>query len=186
MYDVMQRIAEISERFGLRRHNAKTETPTNIFEDEMADIERTRSRELLSSAKDPSEYTKEDINKIADYYARKNDVPEALVKSMISVESDYDPLAVSPKGAMGLMQIMPVVAGEMEVDDPFSPEQNIEAGTGYFKKLLNYYGDDYTKALAAYNAGMGTVDRADGVPNINETKRYIDKVIATYLENSKK
>jgi soluble lytic murein transglycosylase-like protein len=149
-------------------------------------MERVKNQELLVSAKDPSEYTKDDINKIADHYARKNKIPEALVRSMISVESSYDPLAVSHKGAMGLMQIMPAVAGEMNVDDPFSPEQNVEAGTGYLKKLINYYNGDYTKALAAYNSGMGTVDRANGVPNINETKRYIDKVVTAYLENSEK
>jgi len=185
MYIVMQRVAELKERFGLKRHNVKVEPESN-FEQELFNLDRIKNRELLSAAKDPAEYTKDDINRIADHYARKNKIPEALVRSMISVESSYNPLAVSPKGAMGLMQIMPVVAGEMNVDDPFSPEQNVEAGTGYFKKLLNYYDEDYTKALAAYNAGMSTVDRAGGVPNINETKRYIDKVISTYLENSKR
>ena len=185
MYDVMLRIAELQERFGLKRHNVQTETPTSSFEhglNEILNIERTNNGEL----KNPSEYTREDINRIADYFARQNNIPEDLIRSMISVESSYNPLAVSPKGAMGLMQIMPVVAGEMNVDDPFSPMQNIEAGTGYLRRLLDRYNEDYTLSLAAYNAGMGNVDRVGGVPNFKETKRYIDKVVSTYLENSQK
>ena len=185
MYEVMLRIAELQDRFGLRRHNVQTETPANSFEhglNEMLNMENMNNGEL----RHPSEYTREDINRIADHFARHNNIPEALVRSMISAESSYNPMAVSPKGAMGLMQIMPVVAGEMGVDDPFSPTQNIEAGTGYFRRLLDRYNDDYTLALAAYNAGMGNVDRAGGVPNFRETKQYIDKVISTYLENSQK
>jgi soluble lytic murein transglycosylase-like protein len=179
MYNVMQRIAELSERFGLKRHNV--EAPAGNFKNELDNY-----IESMGSAKDPSEYTKEDINKIAAYYARKNDIPPALVKSMISVESSYNPLAVSPKGAMGLMQLMPVIVGEMKVDDPFSPEQNIRAGAGHFRRLLNHYNNDLPKSLAAYNAGMGAVDRAGGVPNFRETKNYIDRVVSTYLENSKR
>ena len=182
MYSIMRRISDLKERFGLMPPKKPIETPENSFENEL----NIRNREFISSGRAPSEYTKEDINKIAEHFALQNGISPALIKSMIAVESSFNPTAISPKGAMGLMQLMPATAGEMNVSDPFSPIQNIEAGTGYFRMLLDRYDDDVTKALAAYNAGMGRVDRAGGVPNIRETKNYIDRVISTYQEHTRR
>jgi soluble lytic murein transglycosylase-like protein len=119
------------------------------------------------------------IDRLADRIALKEGVSPALVKSMINAESGYDPDAVSSKGAMGLMQLMPDTAEEYGVADPFSPEQNITGGVKMLKKLMNTYQGDYKKAIAAYNAGKTAVDKNDGVPPYKETQDYVKKVIDT-------
>src|SRR5512133_407879 len=113
--------------------------------------------------------------------AVSNNLPEALILAVIAVESNFDPRAVSEKGAAGLMQLMPGTAREMYVVDPFDPEQNIHGGTRYLRVLANQYGGDMIRMLAAYNAGPEAVRRAGGnVPNIPETREYVRKVYALY------
>jgi soluble lytic murein transglycosylase-like protein len=113
--------------------------------------------------------------------ASANNLPEALILAVIAVESNFDPRAVSEKGAAGLMQLMPGTAREMYVVDPFDPEQNIHGGTRYLRVLANQYGGDMIRMLAAYNAGPEAVRRAGGnVPNIPETREYVRKVFALY------
>jgi soluble lytic murein transglycosylase-like protein len=119
------------------------------------------------------------IDKLAERIALKEGVSPTLVKSMINAESGYDPDAVSSKGAMGLMQLMPDSAEEYGVADPFSPEQNITGGVKMLKKLMNTYQGDYKKAIAAYNAGKAAVDKSGGVPPYRETQDYVKKVIDT-------
>ncbi len=99
----------------------------------------------------------------------------------MAVESNFDPAAVSEKGAMGLMQLMPMTAREMFVQDPFDPAQNIEGGARYLRILANQYGGDPLKTLAAYNAGPDAVRRAgEDVPNIPETRAYVRRVLDLY------
>ena len=99
----------------------------------------------------------------------------------MSVESNFDHRAVSEKGAMGLMQLMPGTAKEMYVSDAWDPSQNIEGGARYLRILANQYQGDLVKTLAAYNAGPEAVRRAGGeVPNIPETREYVRKVVALY------
>jgi len=113
--------------------------------------------------------------------ADKYKLPEALLLAVMAVESNFDHEAVSEKGAMGLMQLMPFTAKDMFVSDAWEPAQNIEGGARYLRILANQYGGDIVKTLAAYNAGPEAVRRAGGaVPNIPETREYVRKVYALY------
>ena len=112
--------------------------------------------------------------------ADKYGVEESLVRAVMAAESGGRPDAVSPKGAIGLMQLMPGTAADMGVDDPFDPEQNIEGGVKYLSLLTDKYGEDKEKILAAYNAGPARVDAVGGIPSIPETQRYVENVMARY------
>ena len=107
--------------------------------------------------------------------AVKNELPPELVAAMVHTESDFRPHLVSHKSAQGLMQIVPSTARLLGIDDPFDPQENIAAGTRYYRYLLNRF-DDQTIALAAYNAGEGNVERFGGIPPFAETRGYIAKV----------
>jgi len=108
-------------------------------------------------------------------------LPEALLMAVMAVESNFDHRAVSEKGAMGLMQLMPATAKDMYVADAWDPMQNIEGGARYLRILANQYGGDMVKTIAAYNAGPDAVRRAGGdVPDIPETREYVRKVVALY------
>jgi len=112
--------------------------------------------------------------------AKATGVDDAWLRAIAHAESGFDAKAVSAKGAQGVMQLMPEVAAEYGVDDPFAPEQSISAGARYMKSLLRRYDGDRTLAAAAYNAGIGTVARYGGVPPYDETRTYIDKVLTLY------
>jgi hypothetical protein len=113
------------------------------------------------------------IRIIADHY----DVEYALVKAIIKAESGFDYLAVSPKGALGLMQLMPDTAAEVRVQDAFLPADNVEGGVKYLRRMLDRYDGNLALALAAYNAGPARVDEAGGVPDIAETREYLARVL---------
>jgi|Deesub1362A_J573_1020465.scaffolds.fasta_scaffold00876_1 soluble lytic murein transglycosylase len=115
--------------------------------------------------------------------SRKYNLDPSLVRAIITVESNWQPYAVSKKGAMGLMQLMPATARKTGVRNPFDPEQNIEGGTRYLRTLLDMFNNDLRLALAAYNAGPETVRKFGGVPPIAETRRYIRKVLSMYNGN---
>jgi soluble lytic murein transglycosylase-like protein len=102
-----------------------------------------------------------------------------LVRAVIQVESAFNPWAVSPKGAMGLMQLMPSTAARFGVRDPFNPSENIRAGVGYLRQLLDRYDNNEQLALAAYNAGPGAVDKyGSKVPPYKETQNYVKRITA--------
>jgi soluble lytic murein transglycosylase-like protein len=101
-----------------------------------------------------------------------------LIKAIIKAESNFNPAAVSPKGAQGLMQLMPATARDLQVADPFDPQDNITGGTKYLRSLLDSYGWNLELSIAAYNAGPGKVK--DAIPNIIETRIYIAKVLDNY------
>lgn len=104
----------------------------------------------------------------------------ALIKAVIRAESDFNPRAVSAAGAQGLMQLMPKTSEDLKLDDPFDPEENIEGGTRYLRYLLDLFGQDLRLAIAAYHAGPGTVSRHGGIPPIEQTERYLEKVLLFY------
>jgi hypothetical protein len=107
-------------------------------------------------------------------------VDPKLIQAVIHVESNFDPQAVSPKGAQGLMQLMPQTARELQVYDPFSPRDNIVGGARYLRYLLNLFNQDVSLALAAYNAGPEKVNLYHGIPPYLETKTYVQKVLQVY------
>jgi hypothetical protein len=113
------------------------------------------------------------IREIAD----RHDVEYALVKAVIKAESDFDRLAVSPKGALGLMQLMPATAAQHRVRNVFLPRDNIEGGVRHLRMLLDRYGANLPLVIAAYNAGTQRVEEAGGVPRIRETREYLDRVL---------
>ena len=116
------------------------------------------------------------LTETVDRIARQNQLSPQLVHSVIQVESNYDPNAVSPKGAQGLMQLIPATARRFGVSDAFDPADNIQGGARYLKYLLELYKGDEALALAAYNAGEGAVSRYGGVPPFPETQNYVAKV----------
>ncbi|MGC9944983.1 MAG: lytic transglycosylase domain-containing protein [Bryobacteraceae bacterium] len=133
---------------------------------------RTVIRTQPAAAIAPSARLTETVDRIA----RQNDLSPRLVHSVIQVESNYDPNAVSPKGAQGLMQLIPSTARRFGVSDIFDPADNIQGGARYLKYLLELYKGDEALALAAYNAGEGAVSRYGGVPPFPETQDYVAKV----------
>ena len=121
-----------------------------------------------------------DLRALAQAAARKHHLDPALVLAVVSVESAFRPDAVSPKGAQGLMQLMPGTAASLGVRDPFDPEQNLDGGARYLRGLVEQYGGNLMKALAAYNAGSGAVSRHGGVPPYRETREYVKRVLRRY------
>jgi soluble lytic murein transglycosylase-like protein len=118
------------------------------------------------------------VDRLATDAARNEDVSVDLVRSVMEQESGFRPCAVSARGAQGLMQLMPATAADLRVSDPFDPQQNVTAGARYLKQLLEKYGGDVGRALAAYNAGPARVDRTRGLPPIPETQTYISGVLS--------
>jgi soluble lytic murein transglycosylase-like protein len=103
-----------------------------------------------------------------------------LVDAVVRVESAYDPNAVSRRGALGLMQLMPDTAERLEVSDPFDPEQNVRGGIKEVSRLIRRYSGNLALALAAYNAGEGAVERHRGIPPYTETRNYVSRIMTLY------
>ena len=133
------------------------------------------SEPFVSAPKTPS------AGELADAAADKYGLPRKLVRSVMAAESAFQPGAVSPKGAVGLMQLMPETA-QMLGADPSDPAQNVDAGTRYLRDLLIKYNGLLWHALAAYNAGPGAVDRYNGLPPYPETLRYVNRIDKAYAK----
>ncbi len=112
--------------------------------------------------------------------AARHNVDPNLVRAVIKVESNFNSNAVSRKGAMGLMQLMPATAKSLKVKNPFDPDQNVDAGVRHLKQLLENYGGDVNLTLAAYNAGSGAVARSSGIPRYAETQNYVRRITNLY------
>lgn len=118
----------------------------------------------------------------AERYSRAHNLSPALIKAIIKAESNGERFAVSPKGAQGMMQLMPFTAKRMNVSDPFDPVENIEGGVKYLKELLGTFGGNLVHAVAAYNAGPEAVKRYGGIPPYNETRVYVKRVMGYYRQ----
>jgi hypothetical protein len=155
-----------------------TDAPTDRrFKVFMKDIKkdkklRTNFR-MVACGRNPEEFAPI-INSLSSEYG----VDKALIKAVIHAESGYNPNAVSPKGAQGLMQLMPKTASHLKVCDTFDPKDNIRGGVKYLRFLLDTFKGDVSLALAAYNAGLSRVSRYGGIPPFEETRNYVAKVLS--------
>ena len=122
----------------------------------------------------------EHVRSAIEKSARSHGIHPDLLRAVIWVESGFNPGAVSPAGARGLMQLMPATAREVGVIDVFSPAHNIDGGARYLRYLLDRYNGNLSLALAAYNAGPGAVDSFRGIPRYRETRQYVNRVLAVY------
>ncbi len=132
---------------------------------------------LLLGTTSRSQRTPASFREMITTTALQHGVDSRLVEAVVAVESNFNPWAVSPKGAMGLMQLMPETAQRYAVHDPFDPRQNIAGGTRYLRDLLHRFGGDLPQTLAAYNAGETAVVKHRGIPPYRETREYIHKVL---------
>lgn len=123
-------------------------------------------------------------DKIIETAALKYDIPADLVHSIIQTESNYNSQAISPKGAIGLMQLMPETAKEYGVENLYDPKENIEGGVKYLRDLIKLYNKKTNLVLAAYNAGQEAVKKYKGIPPYPETKNYIEKVMASFNKST--
>lgn len=120
-----------------------------------------------------------------NWASQNHKIPPALIKAVIRVESNFNPTATSPKGAQGLMQLMPGTAEDMQVSNPYDIQENIRAGTRYLGMLLQKFNNNLPLALAAYNAGPKRVERCQGIPPIKETQGFVRDVCTNFLQYSK-
>jgi soluble lytic murein transglycosylase-like protein len=127
-----------------------------------------------------SSFTPEQVDAAIEQAAARHNLDPNLVRAVVKVESNFNPNAVSRKGAMGLMQLMPSTARQLKVTNPFDPEQNVDAGVRHLKALLQSYRGNVSLTLAAYNAGEGAVARSAGIPRIAETRDYVRRITALY------
>jgi soluble lytic murein transglycosylase-like protein len=159
-----------------------TDIPTDSkFKIFMRDIKKDKALRTSFKVGDPAEF-----EPLIASYATQYGIEKSLIKAVIAAESNYNPKAVSKKGASGLMQLMPKTAESLKVADCFNPSDNIRGGVRYLKFLLDTFKGDVALALAAYNAGMSNVAKYKGVPPFSETRNYIAKVMnyqRTYQSN---
>ncbi len=171
--------ALISERSQISK--AEPETPSNLPNTNQLAIPWDSN-----SLKDQDFQQKKEVSKsneileTIERISKEQGIDPKLVKAIVKAESNFKPNAVSPKGAMGLMQLMPKTAEALGVEEPFNPEENITGGVTYLKSLFQEFKDP-TKAIAAYNAGPGAVRKYGTVPPYRETKEYVEKVKNYYL-----
>jgi soluble lytic murein transglycosylase-like protein len=159
-----------------RQRAAVTMAPPETRPGEADEAFFTLSWPALGPACDP--LPEEQLQPLIQQAAQKEGLEADLLRAVAEQESGFRACAVSPKGAMGLMQLMPATAQELGVHDPFDPQENLLSGAHFLKQLLTRFGGNAALALGAYNAGAGRVEEAGGVPEIPETTRYVRQILA--------
>ena len=199
IFRVMQRIDAIQDRYGpqipvQQVQEFHDELKTQLYEpgkDQFAStlvdsseypvVEKAPFDELFDRSepvrRDLSSIQNNDFSHLISQASGKYQLDENVLRAVIQAESSFNPAATSPKGAMGLMQLMPGTARSLGVTDAYDPAQNIEGGAKYLRQMLDTFDGDMQKALAAYNAGPGAVQTYNGVPPYKETKNYVNKIM---------
>lgn len=126
----------------------------------------------------------QELDPLVHEASRQHNLPPSLIRAVIRVESNFNPAATSPKGAQGLMQLMPATAEQLQVSNPYDIRENIWAGTRYLKMLLQKFNNQLPLALAAYNAGPQRVQQSQGIPPIEETQGFVRDVCTNFLKYS--
>jgi len=144
------------------------------------DSARSANAKIISANALGHQASSDEVDASIVMAAARHNVDPNLVRAVVKVESNFNSNAVSRKGAMGLMQLMPSTARSLNVKNPFDPEQNVDAGVRHLKQLLESYGGDVNLTLAAYNAGSGAVARSSGIPRFAETQNYVRRITNLY------
>lgn len=140
-----------------------------------------RFHRIITDAPRPRTFvSRQELEPVIARHSRQHRLHPALIRAVIKAESDFDPTAISRAGAVGLMQLMPQTAVQMDVQDVYNPDQNIGGGTKYLRQLLDRFDGNLPLALAAYNAGETAVERYQNLPPFEETRRYVKKVLRYY------
>ena len=179
LQNVLLRIQEIRQHFSfvnpVRYLPSNQLNPSQNFARVMEEVQDNKGTEIRQDL--PSK-----IEEIIITSSKKEALDPALVKALIQVESGFNPRAYSPKGAQGLMQLMPETARALGVSNPFDIQENIAGGVRYLKGLIERVKGDISLALAAYNAGAGAVERYGGIPPYPETQKFVPKVLRLWEE----
>jgi soluble lytic murein transglycosylase-like protein len=177
---VAAQIASVTDQSG-RRFFVNADPPVRLtVTKSRSTIYMPGQTSFLGASRPAVSIDRDGVEKLVSEAAERHQVDPALVRAVIETESNWNPAAVSRKGALGLMQLIPTTAQRFGADDAFSPKQNVDAGVRYLKTLLERYNGNLDLALAAYNAGEGAVDRAHGVPAYRETRNYVQRVQEAY------
>ncbi len=160
------------------RHASNIKAGSAQFSGRTANMSQSAA---LANRQAYSQLPKEGLERMVHEVAERHRVDPALVRAVVIAESNWNPSAVSRKGALGLMQLIPGTAQRFGVGDPFNPQQNLDGGVRYLRTLLERYNGNLNLSLAAYNAGEGAVARARGIPHYRETRVYVQKVTDFYF-----
>ncbi len=153
-----------------------TNTPYSLLDNRMSQFIDKYRRNVAPTQQQAAAVSRDQIEGIIERVARKVQLAPELIRAVVAVESSYDPTAVSPAGAQGLMQLMPATAADLGVKDSFDPAENIAGGSRYLSQLLHKYAGDLDRTLAAYNWGQGNVDRHGLEKMPSETRNYLARV----------